>query len=257
MRVGVRLGYASRALLYGIISVGSLTLALGGGGETQGSNGALRTLAGQPFGSVLLWLVTFGLASYALWRFTQVVTTSDDNFAKNTWMRFYYGIRGALYALLAWSAFGLVSTAGSSGGGGQSRDSMTAMALEWPGGRWLVGAIGLGIIGYGLWNGYRAVTRQWEDDLDTEAMSSTMQTGVDVAGIAGFLARGVLFGVIGWYLVQGAIDYEPDNAMGIDGALGRLASTAYGPWFLGITAIGLLGFAAFSLAEAFHRRIDT
>ncbi len=256
---GVRLGYAARAMLYAVISITSLTLALGSGGETQGSDGALRTLAGQPFGSVLLWLATIGLTAYALWRFFQMVTTTDDNLAKNIWMRFYYGIRGALYGLLAWTAFKLVTSAGSSSGGGgdSSRESMTATALGWPGGRWLVGAIGAAIIAYGLWNWYRSATQKWEDDLDTGRMSSTVHRAINVAGVVGFIARGVLFAVIGWFLLQGAITYDPDKAMGMDGALTSLANAPYGSWALGTVAIGLFGFAAFSLGEAFYRHIDT
>ncbi|HKJ56458.1 MAG TPA: DUF1206 domain-containing protein [Nitriliruptoraceae bacterium] len=255
---GVRLGYTARALLWGIIGITSLTLALGNGGETQGSDGALRTLAGQPFGSVLLWAVTIGLAAYALWRLIQAATVSEDDLGKNIGKRLYYGVRGVIYGLLAWSAFKLVTSAGGGGGGGgDAKQSMTATALGWPGGVFLVGAVGVGIICYGLWQWYRSATRSWEDDLNTGQMSSSMQTGVNAAGIIGYVARGVLFGVIGWYLLQGALTYDPDKAIGTDQALTSLAGQAYGPWVLGAVAIGLLGFALFSLAQAAYRQIDT
>jgi uncharacterized membrane protein YidH (DUF202 family) len=252
---GARLGYAARGLLYAIIAVTSLSLALGTGGETQGSEGALHTLAGQPYGSVLLWVVTVGLAGYALWRLVQVFTNHEDNLAKSLWMRAYYAIRAVLYGLLAWTAFGIVSNAGSSGGGGSDRKTLVAKGLELPGGRWIVAGVGLAIVGYGLWQWYRVATKRWEDKM--KPMSGGVKTLVDTAGIVGYLGRGVVFGVIGGYLVQAGLNAEPDKAMGLDGALSALAGAGYGPWLLGVVAIGLLGFSVFSFAESKYRRIET
>lgn len=252
---GVRLGYAARALLWGIIAITALSLALGGGGETQGSRGALHTLAGQPFGTVLLWAVTVGLASYSLWRLIQAITTKEDDLAKSIWMRLYHGVRGLLYGVLALSAFRIVTQSSSSGG--SNRRSMTSRALELPAGRLIVGAVGLGIVGYGLWQWYRAATRRWEDDLETARMSSFVKSGVDLSGVVGYLARGVLMGVIGGYVTWGAVSHDPSTAIGMDGALGRLTNTGYGPWVLAVVAVGVFGFGLFSLAEACYRRIET
>lgn len=252
---GVRLGYAARALVWGIISVTALVLALGNGGQTQDSQGALRTLAGQPYGTVLLWAVTVGLAAYALWRLLQAFTNHEDSLAKSLWMRAYYGIRGALYGFLALSAWRIVTRSGSSGG--NDRQSMMSRALELPAGQWIAGAVGVGIVGYGLWQWYRAATRHWHDALKTGQMSSSLRSVVDLSGVAGYLARGVLMGVIGGYVVWGAVTYDPDKAIGTDQALSQLTDTGYGPWVLAVVAVGLLGFALFSLAEAFYRRIET
>lgn len=252
---GVRLGYAARALLWGIIAITALTLALGSGGETQGSRGALHTLAGQPFGTVLLWAVTVGLASYALWRLIQAITNKEDDLAKSIWMRLYHGVRGLLYGVLALSALRIVTQSGSSGG--SNRRSMMSRALELPAGQLVVGAVGLGIVGYGLWQWYRAATRRWEDDLETARMSSIVKSGVHLSGVVGYLARGVLMGVIGGYVTWGAVTHDASTAIGMDGALGRLTSTGYGPWVLAVVAVGVFGFGLFSLAEACYRRIET
>lgn len=252
---GVRLGYAARALLWGIISVTALALALGVGGHTQGSQGALRTLADQRHGTVLLVAVTVGLAAYALWRLFQAATNHEDSLAKSLWMRLYYGIRGVLYGVLALSAWRIVGQSGSSGGG--SRQPLMLRGLQLPAGRWIVGAVGVGIFCYGLWQWYRAATRRWNDVLETGRMSARLKAAVDVAGVVGYLARGVVMGVIGGYVVWGAATSDATRAMGTDQALGKLTAAGFGPGVLGIVAAGLVGFALFSLAEAFYRRIET
>ena len=65
----------------------------------------------------------------------------------------------------------------------------------------------------------------------------------------------MVFTLIGYGLIRAAIDYDPDKAVGLDGALLKLANVSYGPWLLGLVAAGLIGFAAFSLAEARYRRV--
>ena len=71
----------------------------------------------------------------------------------------------------------------------------------------------------------------------------------------GHLARMVVFGLIGIFLVKAAIDYNPQTAVGLDGALAKLVHRAYGPWILGVVAAGLVAFALYSLSDARYRRI--
>ena len=61
-----RSGFVARGLIYGIIGILAIEVALGVGGTTTNQQGALKTIANQPFGEVLLILVAIGLAGYAL-----------------------------------------------------------------------------------------------------------------------------------------------------------------------------------------------
>ena len=63
-----RAGFVARGLIYGIIGILAIKLAIGLGGTTTNQQGALKTIAQQPFGKVMLILVAIGLAGYALWR---------------------------------------------------------------------------------------------------------------------------------------------------------------------------------------------
>jgi hypothetical protein len=111
------------------------------------------------------------------------------------------------------------------------------------------------IIGVGLQQGYKGIRKKFLEDSKTERMSETVERSFTALGIFGHLARMVVFGLIGYFLVRAAIDYDPDKAVGLDGALTRLAHASYGPTLLGIVAAGLIGFAAYSIVDARYRRV--
>ena len=127
--------------------------------------------------------------------------------------------------------------------------------MTWPGGVWLVAAVGAGFLGAAAFNVYRGLSQSFRDKLDESAMSGTEQTLATAVGTAGLLARGVVFGLIGVFLVKAAWEYDPDEAVGLDGALRTLANQSYGQVLLGLTAAGLLAFAAFCLVQARYREI--
>lgn len=252
----VRVGYAARAVLYTVVAMTALSVAVGRGGDTQSSSGALRSLASQPFGTAMLVVIATGLAGYSVWRLVQAFRTDEgDHPLANAWYRLYYAGRGVLYGFLAASAVRIVLRSG--GGGGRSESSMAAQAMQLPGGRWLVGAIGLGLAAYGLRQGYRAFATPFEEELETARMGPREVRWVTRVGVAGYLARMVVFGLMGAFVVGAAVTFDPDKARGFDGALQALAGTTYGPWLLGTVAVGLLGFALFSAAESRYRRVET
>ena len=86
-------------------------------------------------------------------------------------------------------------------------------------------------------------------------MSERVERAFTALGVFGHLARMVVFVLIGWFLLRAAIDYDPDKAVGLDGALTKLADASYGPVLLGIVAAGLIGFAAYSIADARYRKV--
>jgi len=59
----------------------------------------------------------------------------------------------------------------------------------------------------------------------------------------------VVFGLVGGFLIKAAIDYSPNQAVGLDGALAKLANASYGPFLLGIVAAGLIAFGIYSLCD--------
>ena len=86
-------------------------------------------------------------------------------------------------------------------------------------------------------------------------MGSAVKRWITWIGTFGHLARTVVFGLVGVFLIKAAVDYQPSKAVGIDGALAKLRDSSHGPILLGIVAAGLIAFAVYSFSDARYRRI--
>ncbi len=247
-----RSGFVARGLIYLIIGVLAVKLALGSGGKATNQQDALRTIADQQFGQALLIAVAIGLGGYALWRFTRAAIGHGPESSDSGFDRIAALASGVAYAILCVTAVQILLGASSSSG---SARKPAAGVLGWPGGTWLVGGAGAILVGVGLYQGYKGVSRGFLDDSKTEQMSARGQRAFTTLGVVGHLARMVVFGLVGYFLIKAAIDYSPRQAVGLDGVLGRLEHNAYGPVLLGIVAAGLIAFAVYSLADARYRRI--
>jgi Domain of Unknown Function (DUF1206) len=222
----------------------------------------LQTIAQHSYGKVLLVLLACGFAAYALWRFVQAFAERDDpadgavGDVKKWGKRAGCVGRGLIYAGLAYSSVKIISGAAERSQN-QRAHKTAALILSWPAGTWIVGAIGLAIVGAGMWQLYRALSRSFEDRWRTGEMSRTARTWGGRAGVLGHLARGVVFSLIGIFVVKAALDYNPRDAIGIDGALQKLAQASYGPYLLGVTAAGLVCYGLFCLVDARYRDVST
>ena len=248
-----RLGLVAMGVSYGLVAVLAIQLALGEGGKTADRGGALQTIAQDGLGRVVVFCLAIGFGGYAIWRFAQAFLDrgGEGTGPKGLAKRLGYFGRGLIYSALCITAGSVLL--GSSGESNEQKE--TAYVLDWPGGRWIVGAVGAGFAAAALWNFYRGVTRKFMKDMNTAAMSEFEQKLVTVAGVAGVVARGVVFGLIGIFLTRAAIEYDPQEAIGIDGALRKLAAQDYGRFLLGLVAAGLLSFGVFCLFQARYRRV--
>ena len=130
------------------------------------------------------------------------------------------------------------------------------MVLSWPAGRWIVGIAGLVLIGVACWNLYRGLARKFEDKWRVGSLSPFWRTWGGRAGVLGHVARFVVFGLIGVFVMKAAIDYKPKDAIGLDGALQKLSHASYGPFLLGLTAVGLVAYGAYCLVDARLRDVS-
>jgi hypothetical protein len=251
-----RIGLVAKGVSYGLVGVLAIGVATGTGGAATSREGALKQLAGSGFGSVVLVLLTAGLACYALWRFVQAGTVSDDDEKKVWGKRIGYAARGLVYASLAFSAAKILAGAGSSQSQNGKAHKTTAAVLSWPAGTWLVGIAGAVFIGVGAWNAYRGLTRAFEKKWKRQGMSAAAKTWAGRAGVVGHLARAIVFALIGIFAIMAAADYNPQDAVGLDGALQKLAHQSYGPYLLGLTAAGLVAYAVYCFADARYRDVS-
>lgn len=249
-----RAGFVARGLIYGIIGILAIKLAVGAGGTTTNQQGALKTIAQQPFGKVLLILVAIGLGGYALWRLVRALLGHGPEDTDSGFQRVAAVGSGIVYAGLCAIAVEILLGSGSSGGSGNTSKT-TAGVFGWPGGTWLVGIAGAVLIGVGLYQGYRGLSKDFLKDSKTEQMSPRLREWIERIGSFGHLARMVVFGLVGVFLIKAAIDYNPNSAVGLDGALAKIAHASYGPFLLGIVAAGLIAFGVYSLSDARYHRI--
>ena len=253
---GARFGLATKGFSYILVAFIALRVAAEGGGQTESREGALKTLADEPFGWALLAMVALGFASYARWQLARAIFDRDDEGDDPIGIGKRLGQAGkaVLYAALAVITASFLFDSGG-GGSGQTEDRATAVALDWPGGRWIVGGVGLAILCAGAFNAYRALSGSFRDDLREEQMSGAEQPWYTAFGVIGHLARAVVFGLIGVFVLRAAYEYDPDEAIGLDGALQKLAGEAYGPYLLGAVALGLGAYGLFCLVEAKYRDV--
>jgi hypothetical protein len=251
-----RFGYAARGVVYAFIGFLAFEAAFGMGGETTGPRGALYEIARES--RVLLAFVALGLFGYAVWRFVQATVDPENkgSDAKGLASRGVMLVTGLIYGSLAVAAVRLLT--GMGGGAAAASDGaqgMTAGVLAKPFGAVLVALVGLGIIAGGLDDIREGWKQKFRDVIDFSRMSPTERTWITRTGMAGLIARGVVFLLTGSFLVQAALRSDPSRARGLPGALETLAQQPYGPWLLATVALGLLAFGIYSLLLARYRRI--
>jgi hypothetical protein len=255
IRVLARIGLVAKGVSYAIVGVLALELAFGGGGKATSRTGALAELAKHGFGKALLIGLAAGFAAYALWRLAQAsFEASEDEGVKKWVKRAGYLGRAAIYAGLTYSAIKVLTGAHEESQTGKAHKA-TAHVLSWPAGRWIVGIAGAFVVAVGMWNGYRAVSLSFREKWNSRKMSKVELKWGTRVGVVGMLARMVVFSLIGVFVVKAALDYDPKDAIGLDGALQKLAGQSYGAWLLGLTAAGFLAYALFCLVDARYRRV--
>lgn len=246
-----RFGYAAKGVVYLLVGGIALQAALARGAVTD-SEGALRTLLDAPFGRVLLGVMAFGLLGYALWRLYCAAANPEHDGGLR---RVYFGVSGLLYAGLAMEAARLAL--GNGGGGGDGASHWSAELLSKPFGGWILGAVGAIILGFGIGQLVHAWKAKLDDQLDLSRLEAGTRRAVVFVSRFGLAARGVVFVVIGVFVLRAALEFDPSQARGVGGALATLQRQPYGGLVLGAVALGLLAYGIYELVRARYRRIRT
>ena len=254
-----RFGYIAKGVVYGLVGILAVQVAFGTGGETTGAQGVLDTIAAQPFGKILLGLTALGLIGYVVWRFAEAFLDAENNGtdAEGLVKRIGYGVSGGTYGLLAYAAIRMVLGTGSSGGGSGGNQGWTAELMSQPFGQWLVGIVGAIIVGVGLYHFYKVYTAKFMTGYKAGEMSTTERIWAKRIGRFGLAARGITFGIIGGFVLQAALQAQPGEAEGLGAALDTLARQPYGPWLLGIVALGFVAYGVYCFSRARYRHFRT
>lgn len=225
-----RLGYAAKGMVYILVGLLAVQAVVGEGGAITDKVGALQVIVARPLGAVVVGILTLGLAAYVLWRFVQATLDPADHGrdAKGIAKRLSYAGNAVLYAGLTYGGLEIL-TGSPMQSSEDSAEDWTARALAWPYGPWLVAAVGGGIVAYGLYELYRAYTASFQEGLRTEAMSEQSEAWVTGIGRIGLIARSVVYGIIGIFLIQAGLQYNAERAAGLQDVLDTLGGGRLGP----------------------------
>jgi hypothetical protein len=243
-----RFGLAVRGFIYLVIGWIALQIALGHRTQEANQRGALAEVAHQPFGKVLLWVLGFGFAAYALWRLSEAAFGTAVA-GRKAGPRIQSLVRGIVYASFAVTTFTFIAGT-SHQTQARQQETTTAKVMKHTAGRWLVGLIGVIVVVVGVALIIEGLRKKFAKELQLHELSGTTRTVVLRLGMIGTTARGVVFAVAGFLVVEAVVRYQPSKSTGLDGALRTLAKQSYGPWLLGALAVGLLAFGLYGLASA-------
>lgn len=248
----ITVGLCAYGLVHLLIGWLALQIAFGTGGSGEADQqGALATLAGQPFGAVLLWATAVGLFALVLWQGLEAAIGHQnvDEDRKRLVRRVGSAARAVVYAALGYAAVRTVTGSGSSGGD-QKQEGLTAQLLGLGFGRFLVGGVGVVVLvvaGRQIWRG---VKKKFTRDLDGGVAHWVIRLGQ-----IGYVARGVALAVIGGLFIWAAVTYDPEKAGGLDDALRTVHDAPLGSVLLAVLALGVLAFGVFCFVWARHPRV--
>jgi hypothetical protein len=253
----MRAGFVGRGAVYAVIAALALALALGAGGETTDTRGALAALAATRVGRSLLLVLGLALAGLALFFVVEALAAPRHASSRAWGAAMRIGNAGAAlgYGVLAVAAERLGNGGRPGPTGERQAEAWTQRALDLPGGRWLVLAAALVVIFVGGRQAWRGIRRRFLEDLATSRVPGPLRRWAAPLGTVGFTVQGAVFVLVGVFFADAALRDSPRTATGFDGALAVIAHQRWGPALLAAVALGLLAYAAYSVLEGHHRRL--
>jgi hypothetical protein len=250
-----RAGFGARGVMYVIIGILAIQIAFGNAGHKADQSGAVRVVGHTPFGAALLWLLFVGFVGMALWRLSEALYGGPGADGRKASNRLIAAFKTVLYGFIAYGILKYALGLGAPKSSNKQSVDLTATAMRHPGGRILVGIVGLVLIGVGAWLAWRAFERKFLAELRTGEMSPQTRKVVTFLGRYGGIARGIVFAVAGVFLLIAAVNANAHQTKGIDATLRAFTQTPAGPWLLVLVAIGLVLFGGYSFAESRWRRL--
>jgi uncharacterized protein DUF1206 len=258
-----RLGWVAKGVVYALIGVLAVPIALQGAGSDRSGagtgeasqTGAVTEIAQTSFGSVALWVIALGLVLYVIWRLITIALPAENS--ARVWVtRAGYLASALVYSALAWSA---VSFALHKQGAAESDDAKveryTRELMGVAVGRWLVGAIGVALLAIGIYFVARGLRANFRDELEPGAVGPFSHESIVTLGRVGWVGRGVVMLLVGWFIVRAAIAFRPDEAKGIDGALRQATGSTLGALLVGLAAVALVVYGLFCVVSAPRERL--
>ncbi len=246
-----RFGFVGSGIVHLLLAWIAGRVALGSSGEAD-QGGALEELSGTTGGGVLLWVCAVGFAALAVWHLIEVFVPRQGSNREQLADRAKAAGMCVLYGALAVTTFRVAT--GGSADSGDSTSEATSTLMGAPGGRILVGILGLAVLGAGGYHVYKGMKRKFLEEM-RGAGRREVSKAVMVLGTVGYAAKGVALAVTGLLFLVAAAQADSDQPTGMDAALKTLRDQPFGVVLLGVVAIGLAAYGLFAFARARYERL--
>ncbi len=244
---GARAGYAVSGGLHIMLGYLIAQVAFGGGGEEASSSNALSQVGESTLGAVLLWIAVVAFAALGLWQLADAALSH-----RKASDRVKALAKAGVYLVLAFTAASVAM--GSSGGSDdQQAEGLVSTALGWPGGQFIVGAVGIGIIAAGIFHVVKGAKKKFLEDLTGVPQGSGK--AVRGLGMVGYIAKGIALGAVGALITYAAVTADPDKAEGLDGAVQSLLDLPGGQVIVVLVGIGFAAYGLYSFVRARYARM--
>lgn len=249
-KVLARMGYCARGLIYLVIGALAVASVIGEGGRTTDTRGALVEIMRQPLGSTLILALIVGLVGYVAWRLTQALFDADRHGldAKGLAIRTGLLISAITHGVLAYWTGKLLLHLHASGNGGEQGRAFLATDT----GQLVLGLVGIFVVVVGLAHLFKGFTARFDRYME---IPENHRVWVKPLCRFGLIARGIVWCMVGWFLIDSARRASSSDIKGMGEAMDTLRNSPYGEWLLGIVAAGLIAFGLYNFLEAAFRRI--
>ena len=247
-----RMGFAARGCIYLLVGILAIALAFGDHQNESDQQGALQVLTQHTGGVVLVWLIAVGLFGYAVWRFVEAAFGVAGE-GRKILPRLQALGSGLIYLFFSFTAV-RVAVGANAGSQAQREQEWTGKVMQHTGGRWIIGIVGCVIVICGVVLAVQGLTRDFEKYLQTQRMSRIQRRVVESLGIAGSIGRGLVFAIVGVFVIIAAVTASPTKARGLDQAFRELLNMTAGPGLVVLCGLGLMIFGLYGFAEAKWRK---
>jgi hypothetical protein len=260
-----RCGWVAKGVVYAMVGVLAVPIAIDGlrtdrardRGSQASQLGAVTKISRTSFGTIALWIVAVGLVLYVIWRLLSILLPAENS-AKAWVTRAGYLVSALTYAFLAWTALSFAVDARNANGRNTEDarvERFTRDVMDMSLGRWLVGAIGVVIVGAGIYFLIRGIRATFRDELEPRGVGPLSHESIVTMGRVGWIGRAIVTGLVGWFLIRAAVEFRPAEAKGFDGSFRELTETAIGPFVVALAALGLIVYGVFCVVSAPRQRL--
>jgi hypothetical protein len=252
MQVLGRAGMVCYGLVHLIVAYLAIQVALGDSEQQADQNGAIQEVGATSFGAVVLWVLAVGLVAYGLWQLSMAAFGYGwvQKKGKRARKRVAAVARAVVGISLGIYAGRLVTGSGGGQSGNQRQQEFTAKLLALPAGPFLVGIVAAVVLGVAVSEIRKGIKKSFLHDLDLQDLPNGTQQWVRRLGVFGYIAKGVVFGIVGVLLLFAAFRSNPAEAGGLDQALKTLAAQPFGVFALIVVAVGFAAFGVYCFAAA-------